>query len=70
MVARLDAFGHQDDIAFAQHLVREVGVATVPGSSFRRDKELGRPFVRFCFCERDATLNEAIRRLETLQVVV
>ncbi len=70
VMARFDAFDFTDDVEFAQHLVREVGVATVPGSSFFRDKELGRGFVRFCFCKRDETLNEAIRRLETLRMTV
>ena len=31
-----------DDVAFARHLVRDIGVATVPGSSFFQDKALGR----------------------------
>jgi aminotransferase len=47
-----------------------LGVATVPGSSFFRDKELGRRFVRFCFCKRDETLDEAIARLRRLRVIV
>ncbi len=59
-----------DDLAFARHLVREVGVATVPGSSFFLDKPLGRPYVRFCFCKRDETLDEAVRRLRNLRAVV
>ncbi len=41
-MAGIDAFGATDDVAFARHLVRDVGVATVPGSSFFRDKALGR----------------------------
>ena len=52
-----------DDLAFARRLAREVGVAAVPGSSFFRRKDLGRRFVRFCFCERDETLDIAIDRL-------
>ena len=59
-----------DDAEFARHLVRNVGVATVPGSSFFNQKELGRTYVRFCFCKKDETLDEAIRRLRTLRVVV
>ena len=70
IMARFDAFGFEDDIRFADYLVREIGVATVPGSSFFRDKELGREFVRFCFCKRDETLHEAIRRLEKLHVAI
>ena len=41
-MAGIDAFGATDDVAFARHLVREIGVATVPGSSFFHDKALGR----------------------------
>jgi aminotransferase len=40
-------------------LVRDIGVATVPGSSFLQDKALGRAYVRFCFCKRDETLDGA-----------
>ncbi len=55
-----------DDEAFAKSLVRELGVAGVPGSSFFRDKERGRKAIRFCFCKRDETLDEALRRLKAL----
>ena len=70
VMADITAFGATDDVAFAHHLVRDLGVATVPGSSFFRDKELGRRFIRFCFCKRDATLDEAAARLRQLRVVV
>jgi aminotransferase len=70
VMAGIDAFGATDDIEFARHLVREIGVATVPGSSFFRDKELGRNYVRFCFCKRDETLDAAIERLRGLRVAV
>ena len=48
----------------------EVGVAVVPGSSFYHDQVLGRTKVRFTFCKRDETLNEAGRRLKTMQAPV
>jgi aminotransferase len=70
VMAGIEAFGATDDLAFARHLVRDLGVATVPGSSFFHDKALGRPYVRFCFCKRDETLDAAIERLRTLRVVV
>jgi len=70
VMAGIGPFGVDDDVAFAGKLVREIGVATVPGSSFFRDKELGRSFVRFCFCKRDETLDEAARRLRSLRVIV
>lgn len=66
----ISAFGATDDVEFAHYLVREIGVATVPGSSFFHDKSLGRQFVRFCFCKRDETLDEAVNRLRKLRVIV
>ena len=61
------AHANPDDVAFAHYLVKEVGVAAVPGSSFYRHAELGRTKLRFCFCKRDATLAEADRRLASLR---
>jgi aminotransferase len=70
IMAGIDAFGADDDVAFARRLVRDVGVATVPGSSFFRDKALGRQFIRFCFCKRAETLDAAAERLRALRVIV
>ncbi len=61
-------FGFGDDVEFARYLVKDVGVAAVPGSSFYRNAELGRTKLRFCFCKKDETLAEADRRLERLAV--
>ena len=55
-------FGFSDDVEFARYLIREVGVAAVPGSSFYRHPSAGRTKLRFCFCKRDETLAEADRR--------
>jgi aminotransferase len=60
-------FGFPDDLAFTKHLVSEIGVAAVPGSSFYRDPTDGAPQVRFAFCKRDETLDEAARRLRKLR---
>ena len=62
----ISTFGFPDDVQFARYLVKEVGVAAVPGSSFYRNPEAGRTKLRFCFCKRDETLTEADRRLEKL----
>jgi aminotransferase len=62
----ISTFGFEDDVAFARYLVKDVGVAAVPGSSFYKDPASGRTKLRFCFCKRDETLTEADRRLETL----
>jgi aminotransferase len=57
----------EDDTAFAMFLVKEVGVATVPGSSFYAHPELGRTKIRFCFPKTDDLLREAGERLSKLQ---
>jgi aspartate/methionine/tyrosine aminotransferase len=63
IIANIEGLGFSDDVAFVRHLVTEVGVAAVPGSSFFRNSEAGRSLVRFCFCKKDETLAEAERRL-------
>ncbi len=59
-------FGFADDTTFAQWLVRDVGVAAVPGSSFYRKGKAGRQQIRFTFCKDDETLQEAGQRLKHL----
>ena len=60
-------FGFANDVEFTKHLVRDIGVAVVPGSSFYRNPELGAQQVRFCFCKRDETLHAAAARLLKLK---
>jgi aminotransferase len=62
----ISGFGFRDDVEFTRHLVREVGVACVPGSSFYSRPELGSQQVRFCFCKKDSTLEAAAERLRKL----
>ncbi len=59
----ISAFGFPDDTAFVQHLIHNVGLAGVPGSSFFSRPELGYKFVRFCFCKTAETLEAAGERL-------
>ena len=60
-------FGFPDDVAFAQHLVKTVGVAAVPGSSFYADPAAGSQRLRFTFCKNRETLVEAVERLRRLR---
>jgi len=62
----ISAFGFKDDVEFTRHLIREVGVACVPGSSFYSDPAKGSQQVRFCFCKKDETLMLAAERLKKL----
>ncbi len=52
-----------DDTAFAMFLIKHVGVATVPGSSFYAHPELGATKIRFCFPKTQDMLREAGDRL-------
>src|SRR5215470_1420549 len=63
----ISSFGYADDIAFTRYLVSEIGVAAVPGSSFYRDPKDGAQQVRFAFCKRDDTLDEAAKRLKKVR---
>jgi aminotransferase len=63
----ISAFGFDNDVDFTRHLIREVGVACVPGSSFYSRPELGAQQVRFCFCKKDETLAAAAERLHKLR---
>ena len=62
--SRFDPDG--DDVAFCDRLVRKVGIAAVPGSSFYTNKELGRRKIRFAFPKRLETLQLAAERLARL----
>ncbi len=59
-------FGFPDDVSFARHLVKDVGVAVVPGSSFYSNPRDGAQQVRFAFCKRDETLDAAAERLRKI----
>jgi aspartate/methionine/tyrosine aminotransferase len=63
----ISAFGFADDVEFTRHLIQEVGVACVPGSSFYSIPERGAQQVRFCFCKKDETLELAAERLGKLR---
>jgi aspartate/methionine/tyrosine aminotransferase len=55
--------GDSDDVAFATHMVADVGVAVVPGSSFYAESAKGRHLVRFAFPKRLETLEAAGERM-------
>jgi aspartate/methionine/tyrosine aminotransferase len=63
----ISAFGFEDDMAFTKYLVKEIGVAAVPGSSFYRDAKDGAQQVRFAFCKKLETLDAAAERLGRLR---
>jgi aminotransferase len=66
VMAGIEAFGHPDDLSFARFLLETAGVAAVPGSSFFENPADGASLIRFCFCKKYETLEEAGRRLLAL----
>jgi len=67
VMADISTFGFADDTEFVMHLIKDIGVAGVPGSSFYHRKQLGYSQVRFCFCKKDETLLAAAERLSKLR---
>ena len=63
----ISRFGFADDVSFSRHLIEQVGVAAVPGSSFYHRPEDGAQKVRFTFCKREETLRAAAAKLAALK---
>jgi N-succinyldiaminopimelate aminotransferase len=63
--------GYHDSSEFCRRLPEEVGVAAIPMSAFcdpgTEHADKWDHLVRFAFCKRDDTLEEAIRRLGALK---
>ncbi len=67
MLTDISSFGAKSDVEFAHYLVDDIGVATVPASSFYSHSELGANKIRFAFCKTEDTLAKAIERLNLLR---
>jgi aspartate/methionine/tyrosine aminotransferase len=63
-------WGYPNDVEFAKFMVTDVGVATVPGSSFFSNPAAGKDIIRFTFCKKEETLRAAEERLRKLQMTV
>jgi aspartate/methionine/tyrosine aminotransferase len=66
VLADFSSISDMDALTFAKWMTQEVGVATVPGTSFYSREEDGRSLVRFAFCKKFETLRRAAARLDTL----
>ena len=66
----IGSWGYPNDVEFARFMVKDVGVATVPGSSFFSDPAAGKDIIRFTFCKKEETLRAAEERLRKLQMAV
>ena len=61
----ISEFGYESDLEFAEVLARDVGVGTVPGSSFFREPQ--NRYVRIHFAKKNETLHEALNRLSDIR---
>ena len=66
IMADFRALSDLSDVEFAHWLVKEKGVATVPGSSFLPPGRPDSGLVRFCFCKKPETLEAAAKKLARL----
>jgi aspartate/methionine/tyrosine aminotransferase len=57
-------FGLENDIAFCEYLIKEVGVVAIPTSVFYLNPEDGKNLVRFTFCKDEGTLRAAVDRMK------
>jgi methionine transaminase len=60
------ALSDKTDLAFCEWLATDVGVAAIPMSAFH-DQAPDMRVIRFCFAKKEATLDEALRRLQALK---
>ena len=67
VLADFSKLSKDDDTTFAKWMAKEIGVATVPGSSFYHPGSPdGKALVRFAFCKTRGTLEAAAERLRKL----
>jgi aminotransferase len=67
VMAGIEKFGFDNDVAFARHLIEKAAVATVPASSFYHDPSAGRHQVRFSFPKKIETIERGLQALRGLQ---
>jgi len=63
IMADFSALSSLSDSDYTKYLVKDVGIAVVPGSSFFHEPGMGSHYVRLCFCKKDSTLEAAKERL-------
>src|SRR2546421_4954587 len=68
VMTEIDEFG-EDDVALAHRMVKDIGLAMVPGSSFYLDPARGRKQIRFSFPKKMETLRRAAERLKKFERV-
>ena len=65
VIVNISEFGYDSDLDFCVDLIKNVGVAAVPGSSFFKEEE--NRYIRFHFAKKDETLLAALDRLKDMR---
>ncbi len=61
-LAQYDTISDETELEFAKRLVKDYGVASIPLSSFY-SQDIDNKVIRFCFAKKEATLEQATKRL-------
>ena len=69
VTADIENFGYEDGKQFCLDLPVQCGVVAVPNVVFYDNKDLGSTLIRFAFCKRLDVLEEAVERLQTLEIL-
>lgn len=67
IMADISSLTNLSDVQFVDQLIKEYGVAAVPGSSFYHQAKSGKHFIRFAFCKTMDILHQAGERLQKLR---
>lgn len=62
------SLGVDDDLAFCERMVRELGVAAIPTSPFRHDRRSGE--IRFAFCKSEEVIRRGLDRLQRVASIL
>lgn len=65
VIVDISEFGYDSDLDFCVDLIKNAGVAAVPGSSFFKEEE--NRYIRFHFAKKDETLLAALDRLKDMR---
>lgn len=65
VIVDISEFGYDSDLDFCVDLIKNVGVAAVPGSSFFKEEE--NRYIRFHFAKKDETLLAALDQLKDMR---
>lgn len=67
LLSPIDHLPFPTDVSFCRWMIETVGIASIPASAFYERPRTAPQMARFCFAKQATTLEEAGRRLSTMQ---